>query len=566
MSRLLRLVAALVCLAAPAFAQQQIAPPPGCPPNASNCTVTATGGNTARSLANWWGDFSNSIGGGAAGNGSTNDSAVLTSIFGAAAGKPVYFSPGTYLLNTDVSPTFADSIIQIAPSSSFTGTGLLRFDNLIPYQVGPVFSRSLRSATYGSGYNVYANIFQSLDYVQATGTTPTVASFGEGEAVNSGSQAWGGNFVCAADVSAATCFGAEFDSDAFNAGSIAYGIMVAASGTAQSQAAIRVQGNNSNASFINGIYETAYTRSATLLQPFTGAGLDINNVTAQRGIYAPSSTFTIGEIDFPSFLVGPTVSSINSRIEILGDAGGNPTIKAVGTGGTPATNSNVNIQALGSGSIQFLTNNIVALTIKRTPASAIGTSAFALTPSALGSPAMSIVGASGTPATNADMDLTPLGTGNVVVTSGSVQISALSSSLPVCTDGSKNLSSTCPAGSGSGAPQTVTYQPGLLTAVNATIGVFKTFVKASTVDNLVGSAVTFSCVANPTVTLYECGTSSTCATPTTIGTVTVTAAGTRFTGTVSSPAIAAGDSIGWAITAGTCASIDIAGNAEVHAN
>lgn len=143
---------------------------------------------------------------------------------------------------------------------------------------------------------------------------------------------------------------------------------------------------------------------------------------------------------------------------------------------------------------------------------------------------------------------------------------ALTASLPVCTDSSKNLTSTCPAGSGSGAPQTVTYQPGLLTAVNATIGVFKTFVKASTVDNLVGSAVTFSCVSNPTVTLYECGTSSTCAAPTIIGTVTVTAPGTRFTGTVSNPAVAAGDSIGWAITAGTCASIDIAGNAEVHAN
>lgn len=152
------------------------------------------------------------------------------------------------------------------------------------------------------------------------------------------------------------------------------------------------------------------------------------------------------------------------------------------------------------------------------------------------------------------------------VTVGTLNDAALTASLPVCTDASKNLTSTCPTGNGSGAPQTVTYQPGLLTAVNATIGVFKTFVKASTVDNLVGSAVTFSCVSNPTVTLYECGTSSTCATPTTIGTVTVTAAGTRFTGTVSSPAIAAGDSIGWAITAGTCASIDIAGNAEVHAN
>lgn len=119
---------------------------------------------------------------------------------------------------------------------------------------------------------------------------------------------------------------------------------------------------------------------------------------------------------------------------------------------------------------------------------------------------------------------------------------------------------------GSGAPQTVTYQPGLLTAVNATIGVFKKFTKASTVNNIVGSAITFSCVANPTITMYECGTSTTCAAPTTIGTVTVTAAGTRTDGTVSNPAIAAGDSVAWAMTAGTCASVDISANAEVTTN
>lgn len=119
---------------------------------------------------------------------------------------------------------------------------------------------------------------------------------------------------------------------------------------------------------------------------------------------------------------------------------------------------------------------------------------------------------------------------------------------------------------GSGAPQTVTYAPGLLTAVNATIGFYKKFTKASTVDNLIASAITFSCVANPTITFYECGTSTTCAAPTTIGTVTVTAAGTRMDATVSNPAVAAGDSVAWAMTAGTCASVDIGAAAEVHAN
>lgn len=120
---------------------------------------------------------------------------------------------------------------------------------------------------------------------------------------------------------------------------------------------------------------------------------------------------------------------------------------------------------------------------------------------------------------------------------------------------------------GSGAEQTISYQPGLLTAVNSTKGVFGKFVKASTVDNIVGSAVTFSCVSNPTVTMYECGTDVNCATsPTTIGTVTLTAAGAAVDGTISNAAIAAGHYVAWAMSAGTCASIDLATTAQIHAN
>lgn len=110
------------------------------------------------------------------------------------------------------------------------------------------------------------------------------------------------------------------------------------------------------------------------------------------------------------------------------------------------------------------------------------------------------------------------------------------------------------------------FQPGLLTSVTGTTSVFFKASKAATVDNIIGSAMTFSCVANPTVTMYECGTSTTCAGPTTIGSVTVTAAGTATVGTVSSAAVTAGDYIGWAITAGTCTSLDLSVTAQAHSN
>ncbi len=66
--------------------------------------------------------------------------------------------------------------------------------------------------------------------------------------------------------------------------------------------------------------------------------------------------------------------------------------------------------------------------------------------------------------------------------------------------------------------------------------------------------------------MYECGTSSTCATPTTIGTCTVTASGQVFDGTVSSATITAADYQGWALTSGTCTSLDISATAQVHSN
>lgn len=134
----------------------------------------------------------------------------------------------------------------------------------------------------------------------------------------------------------------------------------------------------------------------------------------------------------------------------------------------------------------------------------------------------------------------------------------------------------CNAGTGIGlaanainsnATEHMSYQPGLITSVTNTKSVFAKLSKASTVDNLEGSASAFTCVGNPTVTMYECGTSSTCSSsPVTIGTVTVTAAGTVVDGTVSAPAITAGDYVAWAISAGTCTSLDISAVAQVHAN
>jgi hypothetical protein len=115
-----------------------------------------------------------------------------------------------------------------------------------------------------------------------------------------------------------------------------------------------------------------------------------------------------------------------------------------------------------------------------------------------------------------------------------------------------------------GAPSTISFQPGLLTAVTGTKSGFFKFAAGATVDNIEGSALLYTCVGSPTVTLYECGTSATCAGATAIGSVTLTAAGQAFDGTVSNPAITAGDYIAWAISGGTCVSVDLVATAQVH--
>lgn len=119
----------------------------------------------------------------------------------------------------------------------------------------------------------------------------------------------------------------------------------------------------------------------------------------------------------------------------------------------------------------------------------------------------------------------------------------------------------------SNAVYQMSFQPGLVAAVTNTKSVFSKVSKASTVDNIEASASIFSCAGNPTITMYECGTDASCATsPTTIGTSTVTAAGQAFDGTVSNAAITAGDYVAFAISAGTCTSLDIAATAQVHSN
>jgi hypothetical protein len=105
---------------------------------------------------------------------------------------------------------------------------------------------------------------------------------------------------------------------------------------------------------------------------------------------------------------------------------------------------------------------------------------------------------------------------------------------------------------------------GALTGItNDYLGTFKA-PQALTVQNITGSAATLTCTTNPTMTFYDCGSSTTCSSPTTVGSVTVSAANTVTTGTINHASIASGDFIVGGITGGSCATLTGFGASMVY--
>lgn len=101
-------------------------------------------------------------------------------------------------------------------------------------------------------------------------------------------------------------------------------------------------------------------------------------ITAEVGTTATHAlnflgSYTVGEINTPSFGVGITPGSINSKVLITGSASGNPSIAAAAAGSVPATNANLILNALGTGEVQvngiFSTNTAMRAAPVGAPAS-----------------------------------------------------------------------------------------------------------------------------------------------------------------------------------------------------
>jgi hypothetical protein len=101
-----------------------------------------------------------------------------------------------------------------------------------------------------------------------------------------------------------------------------------------------------------------------------------------------------------------------------------------------------------------------------------------------------------------------------------------------------------------------------IVTLNAQYGGGK-LVRAATVENFVGTASTFTCSSNPTISIIDCGTSAGACTSgtTTLASVTLTAANTQTDGTVSTPGIAAGHYWSIQTVSGSCTALAFSASA-----
>lgn len=113
----------------------------------------------------------------------------------------------------------------------------------------------------------------------------------------------------------------------------------------------------------------------------------------------------------------------------------------------------------------------------------------------------------------------------------------------------------------------IDYQPGLVTSILTTKNAFYKVQYASTLDNIEAYATVFTCVGNPTINIYECGTSKSCSSPTIIGSAVITASGSVVDGTISNNgAINAGDYVAFGFSGGTCVSLNAVITGQIRVN
>lgn len=155
-----------------------------------------------------------------------------------------------------------------------------------PYQYTPIETGLTTAGNYND--STKANIFHSSSYVRNSGSSPTVAIFGEGIADGDNSKTWGGNHVAYANSPTGIAIGNEINFGVLKPGGIAYGNVIVSAGDYPTENYIQVQSNRNQSTPKNGIVFNSWERppineNGTLIktegQSFTiENGIDLSNL------------------------------------------------------------------------------------------------------------------------------------------------------------------------------------------------------------------------------------------------------------------------------------------------
>lgn len=364
-------------------------------------SLRTTGGDNFRSQAARNADVKNALDSSVPVDG-TDGATLLTTFFGGGSGS--YFLPkGAYTLSANVDVPAVNRSVSIDPGATFPSTGWVNFYPSLLYQGAVVKGNQLLVKTVGDTEGNF-NYFMNANQITNNGEPNAVAVFGQGISNSTTGSAWGGNFVGYSTLSGAVAIGVEINFGALASGGHSYGLVVAAAGSYNTNAALQVQANNSNAKFIYALRINGDSVTSA------GYAIQAAALTCAYGVDLEGSVFSTAEYRSAAFKIDPTPTSFNSRLRLTGGSGSTgPILRIEANGDTPATNADFNHATLGTGTHRFFTNGL-GVEAFRVNHVASAVNQLRVSPSVTTAPVILL--AAGSDA-NIDIELAPKGSGVV---------------------------------------------------------------------------------------------------------------------------------------------------------
>lgn len=306
----------------------------------------------------------------------TLDSLAAFQAFYAASNAMKFVPDGTYRLDTQWLPSRRPIDFVISPGAVFTGSAtpsLIDWQNVIEFQIPPIWTDNIKSRDYDSSFNnnfvVFSNVFQAHNIGTTAVVVPLFAHGKYGSSSIGEHAVFGGNIVFSSDVNHAYGYGLEIDVvQAANAGYVfddVTGLLVASSGFAQPQRAHRIQSNTAFSRFVRGI--EFYNRvgiAAPVSETYIWANATESAQTPIAGLDWRLPTFSALDIGVKSFNArgGNSVNYLDLVGGLSGSFAITTTAASLG-GGVGDANVTWNFDTTGTGTHNFKTGGVLQLAI-----------------------------------------------------------------------------------------------------------------------------------------------------------------------------------------------------------